>query len=43
LSHAAATLFLDRDLAVLVVTNQGGKAAGRACAEVRRQVLGLLR
>jgi CubicO group peptidase (beta-lactamase class C family) len=43
LNFATAILLLDRDLAVLVVTNQGGDGARQACAEVQRQVLGWLK
>jgi hypothetical protein len=43
LNVATAFLLLDHDLAVLVVTNQGGPAGRLGCAEVRRQVLALLK
>jgi CubicO group peptidase (beta-lactamase class C family) len=40
---ATAIVQLDRNLAVLVVTNQGGDAAEAACAEVRKDLLALLK
>ena len=39
LNHASAVLFPKADLAVLVVCNQGGKAAQQACAAVRKALL----